>query len=67
MAMMQMRMRMTLNKHRMPMINHCRMWSTAWGTGDVEGYKCEDDDDADTDSEEEASQPNAGSMQNVED
>jgi hypothetical protein len=37
------------------------------GISDVDGYECEDGDDADADEKEEASQANDGSMQNVED
>jgi hypothetical protein len=37
------------------------------GISDVDGYECKDGDDADADDEEEASQANDGSMQNVED
>jgi hypothetical protein len=37
------------------------------GTSDVDRYEGEDGDDADADQEEEASQPDDGSMQNVED
>jgi len=39
------------------------------GTGDVDGYEGEDDDngDADADGEKEVSQADDGSMQNVED
>jgi hypothetical protein len=34
-------------------------------TSDVDGYECEDGDDADADEEEEASQADDGSTQNV--
>jgi len=37
------------------------------GTTDVDGYEGEDGDDADADEEEEASHPDDGSTQNVED
>jgi hypothetical protein len=37
------------------------------GTSDVNGYECEDGDDADADKDEEASQVDDGSMLNVED
>jgi len=37
------------------------------GPSDVEGYECEDGDDADADEEDEASQSNDGSMKNVKD
>jgi len=43
------------------------MWRTDLGTSDVYGYECEDGDDADTEKEEEASQADDGSTQNVED
>jgi len=36
------------------------------GTGDFDGYEGEDGDDMDVDEEEEASQVDDGSMQNVE-
>jgi hypothetical protein len=67
MATMWMRMRMSRKKHREPMIDHRRMWRNDLGTSDGARYQCEVGDDADTDEEEEASQANAGSMQNVED
>jgi hypothetical protein len=51
----------------MPMIDQHIMWSTDLGTSDVEGYECRDGDDADTHEEEEASQANYTSTQNVED
>jgi hypothetical protein len=43
--------------------------STGWsfGTSDVDGYVGEDGDDTDADEEEEASQAEDGSTQNVED
>jgi hypothetical protein len=37
------------------------------GTSDVDGYECEDDDDAYMDAEVEASQGDDGSTQTVED
>jgi len=36
-------------------------------TSDVDGYQCEDGDDADADEEEQSLQANNGSTQNVED
>jgi len=49
------------------MIDQCRMWRTDLGTGNVDGYESEDGDDADVDEEEEASQADHGSTQNVDD
>jgi hypothetical protein len=43
------------------------MWRTDLGTGDVDGYECDDGNDADTDAKEDSSQADDGSMQNVED
>jgi hypothetical protein len=43
------------------------MGRTDLGTSDVNGYECEDGDDVDADEEEEASQADDGSTQNVED
>ena len=43
------------------------MWRTDLGTSDVDRYECEDVDDADADQEEEASQADDGTTQNVED
>ena len=57
---------MRRKKHRKPMMNQCRMWRTDLGTSDVDRYECEDGDDADMDAEEEASQADDGSTQNVE-
>ena len=37
------------------------------GTSYIDGYECEDGDDADTDDEEEALQADDGSTQNVDD
>ena len=65
MATIQIRMRK--NKHHKPMMDQRRMWRTDLGTSDVNGYECKDGDDADTAGEEEASQADDGSMQNVED
>jgi len=65
--MVTMRIQIRRKKHRMPMMDQCRMCRTGLGTSDVDGYECEDGDDADTDEEEEASQANDGSMQNMED
>jgi hypothetical protein len=62
-----MRMRMRRKKHRKPTIDQRRMWRTDLGPSDVDGYKGEDGDDADANEEEEASQADDGSTQNVED
>jgi hypothetical protein len=43
------------------------MWRTDLGPSDVNNYEGEDGYDADVDEEEEASQADDGSMQNVED
>ena len=43
------------------------MWRTDLGPSDVDGYEGEDGDDADVYEEEEASQADDGSTQNVED
>jgi hypothetical protein len=65
---MRIQIRMRRNKHRKCMINQRRMWMTYLGTSDVDGYEGEDHDEAnaDADEEEEASQVNDGSTQNVE-
>jgi hypothetical protein len=43
------------------------MWRTDLGTSDVDGNECKDGNDVDTDAEEEASQADDGSTQNVHD
>jgi hypothetical protein len=43
------------------------MWRTDVGPSDVDRYEGEDSDDADADEEQEASQANDRSTQNVED
>jgi len=58
---------MSRKKHRKPMMDQRRMWSTDLGPSDVDGYEGEDGDDVDADEEEEASQADDGSTQNVED
>jgi len=58
---------MRRKKHRIPMMDQRRMWRTDLKPSDVDGYEGEDGDDADADYEEEASQANDGSTQNVED
>jgi len=49
------------------MMDQRGMWRTNLGPCDVNGYEGEDGNDADADEEEEASQANDGSTQNVED
>jgi len=49
------------------MMNQHRMWRTDLGTSDVDGYECEDGDNAVTDADEAALQADDGSTQNVED
>jgi len=56
---------MRRKKHSKPMNHQRRMWRTDLETSDVNGYECEDDNDADTDAEEEASQADDRSTQNV--
>jgi hypothetical protein len=67
MVMMRMRMQMRRKQRRKPMMDQPRMWRTNLGTSDVDGYEFEDGDVADTDADEEASQADDGSTQNVED
>jgi hypothetical protein len=55
-------MRMRRKKHRKPMMYQCRMWRTE-GTNNVDGYEGEAGDNVDE--EEEASQADNGSTQNV--
>jgi hypothetical protein len=64
---MQMEMRIRRKKHRKPIMDQRRMWRTDLRTGDVDGYECEDGNDADTDAKEESSQADDGSTWNVED
>jgi len=59
-------MRMRRKKHRKPIMDQRRMWRTHLGPSDIDGYEGKDGDDADADEEEEASQTNDGSTQNVE-
>jgi len=49
------------------MMDQRRMWWTDLGPRDVNGYEGEDGDNVDVDEEEEASQADDGSTQNVED
>jgi len=49
------------------MMDQRRMWTTELGPSDLDGYEGKDGDDADVDEEEEASQADDGSTQNVED
>ena len=65
-ATMRMRMQMRRKTYHKPMMDQRRMWRTDLGTSNVYGYEHEDGDDADTDAEEEASQADDGSTQNVE-
>ena len=58
---------MRRKKHRKPMMDQRRMWRTDLGTSDVDGYECEDGDDAGTDAEAESPQADDGSTQNLED
>jgi hypothetical protein len=68
MAMMQMQMQIRKKKHHKIMINQRRMWRTDLGTFDVDGYECRDGGYAEKDEEEEeVSQANDGSTQNVKD
>jgi len=55
---------MRRKKHRKPMMDQRRLWSTEGLVDDVDGYEC---DDADADEEESASEADDGSTQNVED
>jgi hypothetical protein len=65
--MVTMRMWLRRNMHPRPIIDQCRMRRTEGIVGDVDGYECEQCDDADPDEEEEASQADDGSTQNVDD
>jgi len=67
MAKMRMRMRIRRKKHHKSMMDQRRMWRIDLGSSDVNRYEGEDGDDANADEEEEASQADDGSMQNVED
>jgi hypothetical protein len=58
---------MRTKKHRKLMMDQRRMGRTDLGTSDVDGYECEEGDYTDADPEEEASQADDGSTQNVED
>jgi hypothetical protein len=53
--------------HRKLMMDQHRIWRTDLGTGDVDGYVCEDGDNADRDEDEDAPQADDGPTQNVED
>jgi hypothetical protein len=63
-ATMRMWMLMRRKKHCKPMMDQHRMWRTEGIVANVDGYVC---DDADVDEEDQASQANDGSTQNVED
>jgi hypothetical protein len=65
--MAMMRMRIRRKNHRKWMMDQRRMWRTDLGPSDINGYGGEDGDDVDADVEEEASQADDGSTQNVED
>jgi len=67
MEMMQMRMRMKRKNHCKSMMDQRRMWRADLGPIVVDGYEREDGDDTDPDEEEETSQADDGSTQNVED
>jgi hypothetical protein len=43
---------MRWKKHRKLMMDQCRMWRTEGIVGDVNGYECEDSNDADADEDE---------------
>jgi hypothetical protein len=58
---------MRRKNHRKSRMDQHRMCRTDLGPSDVDVYEGEDGDDADADEEEEASQPDDGSTQNVED
>jgi len=62
-----MQMGMRRKEHRKRMMDQIRMWRTDLGPSDIDGYEAEDGDDATADEEEEASQADEGSTQNVED
>ena len=53
--------------HRKSRMDQRRMRRTDLGPSDVDAYEVEDGDDVDADYEEEASQADDGSTQNVED
>jgi hypothetical protein len=67
MGTMRMRIQIRRKKHCKSMMNQRRMWRTDLGPTDVDWYEGEDGDDVDADEEEEASQGDDGSMQNVAD
>ena len=66
-ATMRMPIWMSRKTHRKSMMDQRRMWSTDLGPSDVDGYEAEDGDNVDADVEEQASQADDGSTQNVED
>jgi len=66
MAMMRMWMRMGRKNHHKSMMDQGRMGRTDLGPSDVDGYEGEDGNYADANEEEEASQADDGSTQNVE-
>jgi hypothetical protein len=56
-----------MKNDRKSMMDQPRMWITDVGPSDLDGYEGEDGDDADVDEEEDGSQADHGSTQNVED
>jgi hypothetical protein len=66
MVTMRMRMQMRRQIHHKPMMDQRKMLRNDLGPRDVDGYEGEDGDDVDADEEEEASQVDDGSTQNVE-
>jgi len=58
---------MRRHNHCKPMMDHRRMCRTDLGPTHVDGYEGEDGEYADADEEEETSDADDGSMQNVED
>jgi hypothetical protein len=50
--MVTMWMRMRWKKYRKLMMDQCRLWRTEGIVGDVDGYECEDGNDADPEEDE---------------
>jgi hypothetical protein len=67
MVKMRMWMRMGRKNYCKSMMDQRRMWGTDLGPSNVDGYDGENGDIVDADEEEEASQADDGSTQNVED
>jgi hypothetical protein len=61
-----MRRRMWRETHLKLKLDQGRIWRTEVETSDVDGVECEDGHNADQDEEEQASQADDGSRQNVE-